>query len=102
MYVRIVTFGLSGLPHEEYVRHTGQIAAAFSGWPGLHAKIWLADPATNSYGGVYIFDTKDAADASRCTDLFARLLADSHFDGVSVTEFDVLDVPTAITAAMLR
>lgn len=101
MYVRIVTFTLADLSPEDYTAHAERIAGAFTAWPGLLSKVWLADPATNSYGGVYVFESPDAAQASRETAVFAGLLDSPHFAELSIREFDVLDGPTAVTGGAL-
>jgi hypothetical protein len=99
MYVRITTFRLDGITAAEYKHHVDAIAPGFDEWPGLLAKVWIADEAANTFGGVYIFADKDAADRSRDTDLH-RSLASPAFADVSIREFDVLEEPTAITASV--
>lgn len=101
MYVRIVTFTLADLSPEAYTAHAEQIAEVFTAWPGLLTKVWLADPETNTYGGVYVFGSPDAAEASRDTAAFAGLRDSSHFAELSIREFDVLDSPTAVTGGAL-
>lgn len=103
MYIRIVTFTLDGAAAESYRRCAEHVAPAFREWPGLAGKIWLADPATGTYGGVYLFDSRDAADASRQTEIFREMVADPAFADLTVREFAVLAAPTATTApAMVR
>lgn len=98
MYIRIVTFSIT-VSHEDYLAITEQVAPAFLDWPGLQAKYWLADEAAGRYGGVYVFASKQAADASRGTDLFRGIEANPAFAGLDVVEYDVLAAPTAVTAA---
>lgn len=101
MYVRQVTFQLEGLDPEDYERHCEQIAPEFLTWPGLLTKVWLADAATNTYGGVYLFESKEAADRSRSSALFAGMAANPAFGDLKVVEFATLDAPTLITAGPL-
>ena len=101
MRIRIVTFGLDG-PADDYVRHATQVAPAFRSWPGLLAKWWLGDPASGTYGGVYLFATQADADRSRDTDLFRGITVDPMFRDVTVREYDLLDAPTAVTAPVLQ
>lgn len=101
MYVRIVTFGLDGLNADADEAHAAEIADGFNAWPGLRSKLWLADPHTGAYGGVYVFDSRDAADASRHADLFRRMEHSPHLRDLRIREFDVLDTPTAVTAPSL-
>lgn len=52
MHVQIVTFRLADMTEEGYREACDGFTAAFAELPGLLAKIWLADPATDTYGGV--------------------------------------------------
>ena len=72
MYIRIVTFQLAGPTDQQYRAHAGAVAPAFTKWPGLQAKYWLANPDAGVYGGVYLFDSAADADASRSTEEIHR------------------------------
>ncbi|MCV2489318.1 YdhR family protein [Geodermatophilus sp. YIM 151500] len=97
MRIRIVTFGLD-VPAEDYLDLATGVAPAFTSWPGLLAKWWLGDAGTGTYGGVYLFASREDADRSRDTDLFRGMCADPALREVTVREYDVLDGPTAVTA----
>ena len=101
MYARIVTFRLDGPTPAEYQAHAAAVAPAFTAWPGLLAKVWIADDDANTYGGIYLFTDRDAANGARDTDLFRSMATNPMFADLSVREFDVIDAPTAITAAAL-
>jgi len=101
MRIRIVTFGLT-VPAEDYARLATDVASAFTAWPGLLAKWWLGDPASGTYGGVYLFATREDADRSRDTDLFRGMSANPALRQVSVQEYDLLDAPTAVTAPIVQ
>ena len=60
MYIRIVTFQLAGPTDQQYRAHAAAVAPAFTKWPGLQAKFWLANPDAGVYGGVYLFDSAAA------------------------------------------
>lgn len=98
MYARIVTFRLDGLTAEEYANHCSTVAPAFTTWPGLLTKVWIADAETGTYGGIYVFADRQSADRSRDTDLFRGMATNPAFADLTVREFDVVDEPTAITA----
>jgi hypothetical protein len=100
MYTRIVTFRLEGLSPADYANHAVALAPTFNTWPGLVAKVWIADDDTGTYGGIYIFSDRSFADRSRETEVFRSMTVNPAFADISVKEFDVLDTPTAITAAM--
>jgi hypothetical protein len=97
MRIRIVTFGLN-ISAEAYTAHAVDIAPGFTAWPGLLGKWWLADPASDTFGGAYLFASQYDADRSRETDLFRGMFANPALSDVTVREYDVLDALTAITA----
>jgi hypothetical protein len=99
MCIRIVTFQLAGPTDQQYRAHAAAVAPAFTKWPGLQAKFWLANPDAGVYGGVYLFDSAADADASRSTEVFTAMEANPAFTQLTVQEFDVLEAPTAITTA---
>lgn len=101
MYARIVTFQLAGLSADEYLAVAEDAAHSFANWPGLVSKLWLADDHHNTYGGIYVFDSSAAAAASRDTELFRAMVANPAFSNVTISEFDVLPGPTAITGGPL-
>ena len=101
MYARIVTFHLDGLTPAEYGNIAAALAPAFTAWPGLLAKVWIADDDAGTYGGIYLFADRASADRTRDTDLYRSMAANPAFTDLSVREFDVLDEPTAITASAL-
>ena len=101
MIIRIVTFRLDGIDEDEYQHHAVSIADTFNRWTGLRAKLWLADRASGVHGGVYLFDSQRAADQSRSTPGFKAMLENPAFADLSVREYEVLEQPTAITAASL-
>src|SRR5262245_56853304 len=100
MYMRIVTFGIT-IPEAEYHALAGSVAEAFTHWPGPVATWWLNASASGTYGGVYLFDDRAAADASRGTPQFAALAENPVFTDLSVREFDLIEGLTAITASRL-
>jgi hypothetical protein len=95
MFIRIVTFRLNGIDADQYTQTAESVADQFLGWPGLEHKYWLADHAANTYGGVYVFDTRAAADRSRTTALFGQLTANPAFTDLEIKEFDTLTFANA-------
>jgi hypothetical protein len=55
MHIQIVNFRLEGMGEEDYRGIAEAIAPAFANLPGLVSKTWLADPETDTYGGVYVW-----------------------------------------------
>jgi putative monooxygenase ydhR len=101
MYARIVTFRLDGPSAADYQSHASAIAPAFTSWPGLIAKVWIADDEAGTYGGIYLFVDRASADRSRDTELHRSMLANPAFADLAIREHAVLEEPTAITAPAL-
>ena len=60
MHIQIINFNLNDLSHEDYSSACNEIAQTFADLPGLISKHWLANEDTNSYGGVYFWESKEA------------------------------------------
>ena len=56
MHIQVITFKLDGIDEAAYQAHAEQHAPVFAALPGLRAKIWLANPQANTYGGIYTWD----------------------------------------------
>lgn len=50
MHAQIITYQLKDLSSEEYAKICDSLAPIIAGQAGLIAKVWIADPATNTYG----------------------------------------------------
>jgi hypothetical protein len=96
-HIQIVTFQLAGLDPEAYRAHAEAVAPAFAEIPGLRAKAWLANPSTNTYGGVYAWESREAMGAYLSGPIFAALLANPGLANVASRDFDLLERPTEIT-----
>jgi hypothetical protein len=97
MHVQVVTFRLAGIDEDAYLRHVDAVAPVFAEMPGLRAKIWLADPATRTYGGVYTWADRESMDAYRGGDIFRRLQSDPHVSTLESRDFAVLTTPSTLT-----
>ena len=68
------------------------MAPVFSAIAGLLSKVWLANAATNTYGGVYTWRDRASLEHYRASEVYA------HYPGladVSDREFAILPEPTA-------
>ncbi len=97
MHVQIINFNLKGIDEGDYLKQVEAIAPAFVNLPGLVSKTWLSNPKTNTYGGVYLWRDREAMENYATTDIYQGMLANPHFDNVTVEDFAVLAHPTSIT-----
>lgn len=100
MHVQIITFGLNGISEEDYSKMAEAVGSAIAAMPGLVSKAWLANPETNTYGGAYIWQDREAMKAYAETDIYKGMATNPHFEGVTVKDFAVLENPTHITRGL--
>jgi hypothetical protein len=95
--MQIITFTLDGIDDAAYQAHAEHNAPAFAALPGLRAKIWLANPQTNTYGGIYTWEDVAAMKAYQGGKIFQGLQANPHMADLAVSDFSVLAGPTKVT-----
>jgi hypothetical protein len=101
VHVLILTFSLAGIDDEVYRRIADEAAPGFADLPGLVAKTWLADPATNTYGGVYVWAERDAMEDYLESEVVEGLRTSPAFVDLDVRTFGTLDGPNAVTSPAL-
>jgi len=97
MYVLIVNFNLKDVDEAQYARMCDAIAPAFAAVPGLASKLWIKNSDTGTYGGVYIFESRDALNRFEETDLFRSLAVNKNLTNITADDFEVLEAPTRVT-----
>ena len=100
MHVLIVTFNLKDNGEQEYNGIAESFAPAFANLPGLVSKTWLADAETNTYGGAYVWRSREASEDYKETDIYKGMEANPHFENFSVRDFAVLEGPTRVTRGL--
>ena len=100
MHILIVQFNLEDLTHEEFVASTDEAAPHWAAIPGLITKHWLSSEETNTYGGVYLFESKEAMQAYKDSELCSQLLATPKFVNFVITDYDLIENASRITRAI--
>jgi hypothetical protein len=100
MHMQVVTFHLKDISEADFRAVCDQLAPAWAAIPGLISKVWLANPATNTYGGVYTWESREAMDRYTESELFAGVAANPKFESVTSADFGVLEGPTRVTRGM--
>jgi Putative mono-oxygenase ydhR len=98
MVVQIVQFQLAGIDRLTYESRVEQIAPSFSRLPGLIAKAWLADRETDTYGGVYLWADRVAAETYAEGELLGAARQNPAFANFHSKILDTLAGPTALTS----
>ena len=96
--IQVIQFRLAGLSEADYRAHTERVASTFSTMPGLLSKVWLANAATNTYGGVYTWRDRVSLQQFRASETYARLVANPGLAEFSDREYAILPEPTRVTA----
>lgn len=99
MHVQVVTFQLKGISREQYEALCDQVAPAIASLPGLISKLWLADTATNTYGGVYHWQDRAAMEGFLQSDVFRAVATNPNLADIKSRDFGTLEAPGAVTAA---
>ena len=100
MHIAVVNFHLKDMTHDQFAAVCDQIAPTWAAIPGLISKVWLSDPASNTYGGVYLWEDRPAFEAFAAGELAAGMAKNPNFTDLSIRDFDVLDAPTRVTRGM--
>ena len=100
MHIQIINFNLEGINRAEYEGVCNELAEAFAALPVLVSKHWLADEKNNTYGGVYIWETKEAYDAYLNSELFAGVGSNPALANMVSKDFGVIEAPTRVTRGL--
>lgn len=100
MHVQIVNFHLQDMTEGEFSAMCDELAPAFAEAPGLLSKIWLANRAQNTYGGIYLWANRATFDAFTKSDLFNAVATNVHFAGITSRDYTIFEAPTRLTRGM--
>jgi hypothetical protein len=84
---------------ERETRYTDALAAKFLKVDGLNWKIWLDSPDEPRVGGIYLFDSRAAAEAYLAGPIVAGLRASPEVHELECRIFDVRERMSEITRA---
>lgn len=101
MHVLIITFTLAGLDDADYRQVAGALAPNFTQVPGLVSKTWLADAASNTYGGVYFFQDAASLQGYLESEIVMEMQGNPALAEMSVRTFGTVEAATAITGGPL-
>jgi hypothetical protein len=102
MHAQLVTFGLNGITEEQFQEAVVADVPAFVNMPGLLAKVWLRDPETNTYGGLYVWADQEAYERYIKGEVFNAIKENEHLKNVESRDFGVFDDLTSATAPTLK
>jgi len=98
--ILMVTLEFSG-NFQDLERDACRLANPIANVPGLRWKIWLANPDTNSIGGLYLFETEQALGKFIDGPIAAEITNRADFTNISMKVFQVMENPSIKTRAPL-
>ena len=102
MHAQVITFGLNGITEEQFRDVCGADAPTFASLPGLLAKVWLRDPETNTYGGLYLWADQEAYEGYIKGEVFDSIKANQNLKNVESRDFGVFEDLSSLTMPKLR
>src|SRR3954471_11110137 len=78
------------------------VAQPIAETPGLQWKVWLMNEAAHEAGGIYLFESKAAAEAYMGGPIVAALKASPVVSNINAKVFEVMGPHSAITRAPLK
>ncbi|MFN8103282.1 MAG: YdhR family protein [Acidimicrobiia bacterium] len=102
MHAQVVTFGLSGITEEQFHEAAGADAQMFANLPGLLSKVWLRNPETNTYGGMYLWADQETYERYVEGEVFDAIRTNPNLENVESRDFGVFDDLSSITTPKLR
>jgi hypothetical protein len=100
MHAQLITYQLKDMREEDYAAFCAAAAPAIAQQPGLIAKIWLANPEANVYGGMYTWRDRQSMEAFMHGDLVASLGAHPNITNIRSQNFPVNEAPTRATGGL--
>src|SRR4029078_5808884 len=94
-------FNLKDVDEAQYARMCDAVAPAFAAIPGLASKLWLKNSDTGTYGGVELFESRDALKRFQETDLFRSLAVNKNLTNITADDFEALEAPSRVTRRIL-
>ena len=97
----IVNFNLQGIERAQYEEACNELASTFAAIDGLISKHWLANENTNTYGGVYVWESPEAMNNFKSSEIFQQVGSNPAFANITVTDFEILEGPSQVTGVAL-
>lgn len=102
MHVQVATYRIPEMSDPDFVEANQEFASAMAEVPGLLAKIWLKAPSGNVYGGVYLWEDRQAYENFIAGELWASVLADDSMSDLESRDFAVMTELTRATQPGLQ
>lgn len=102
MHLQIVTYRMGNVSEPDFIEANKEFAQMMAAVPGLVAKLWLRGPDEDGYGGVYLWQDRDAYENFLAGDLWAEVARDESLLDLATHDFVVMDDLTRMTRPGLQ
>ena len=102
MLIQIINYSVEGVSEQELNELCDQLAPAIAAMPGLISKTWLANPETNTYGGVYHWQDQASIDNFMGSHLVADFVGHPNIANVTSQVFDVMVEQSKVTRGLVE
>jgi membrane-associated PAP2 superfamily phosphatase len=97
MHLLMITYQLQGISEADYLAQNKEDALFLATYRGLHSKVWLADAATNTYGGVYLWKDREAMEAFLHSDIVKAVAADPSLANLTMKDYAIAEDLSRVT-----
>src|SRR5690348_2598817 len=98
MQAQLITYQLNDISQAEYQKQMVEPdAPVIAKVKGLISKLWLADIEKNSFGGLYLWESKAAMEDFMSSDLVKTVVSRPFLKNVSSVDFEVNEKASLIT-----
>jgi hypothetical protein len=101
MHAQIITYQLNDISQAEYLNQMVEPdAPILADVSGLISKVWLADEEKNTFGGFYLWESKEAMEDFMQSDLVAAVVSRPFVKNVSSVDYTVNEAASRVTRGL--
>jgi hypothetical protein len=101
MQAQIITYQLNDISQVEYLKQMVEPdAPILANVNGLISKVWLADEEKNTFGGFYLWESKEAMEIFMHSELVATIVSRPFVKNVSSVDYTVNEGTSNITRGL--
>ena len=101
MHAQLITYQLHDISQAEYLKQmVVPDAPVIADVDGLISKVWLADEGKNTFGGFYLWVSKNAMEAFMHSSLVAAVVRRPFVKNVSSVDYTVNEAASRITRGL--
>lgn len=98
MQAQIITYQLNDISQADYLKQMVEPdAPVLANVNGLISKVWLSDVDKNSFGGFYLWESKEAMNSFMNSDLVKAVVSRPFVKNVSSVDYEVNETASRIT-----